>query len=59
MTQANTNTMEDYHKTAETPISRRIAIGSSGVVALGVLCHSAFGREEGRDAGRAGMPQDV
>jgi chromosome segregation ATPase len=40
-------------------LSRRVAMGSSGVVVLGVLCRSAFGREEGRDAGRAGMPQDV
>ncbi|MBP7049881.1 MAG: hypothetical protein KBE65_02595 [Phycisphaerae bacterium] len=39
--------------------SRRVAMGASGVAVLGVLCHSAFGREEGRDAGRAGMPQDM
>lgn len=40
-------------------ISRRAVVGSSGVAILGLLSGSAFGREEGRDAGRAGMPQDM
>ncbi|MBP7051841.1 MAG: hypothetical protein KBE65_12575 [Phycisphaerae bacterium] len=40
-------------------ISRRVAMSSSSLAILGLLSGSVCGREEGRDAGRAGMPQDM
>ncbi len=54
MTQQDVSRLNDSRRTTETPISRRVAMGSSGLALLGVLSGSAFSREQGKES-----PQEV
>jgi hypothetical protein len=52
MKQQDVSRLDDSRRTAETVISRRVAMGSSGVALLGVLSGSAFSREQGKEPPR-------
>ncbi len=52
MKQQDASRLNDCHRTTETLISRRVAMGSSALALLGVLSGSAFSQEQGKEPPR-------
>jgi len=58
MRQEDQRTVSDCDKTAGAVVSRRAAVGASGVVVLGLLSGAVFGQEENKKADRQGSGAD-